>query len=86
VSFVAEKSDIVFLRVPSPVTETSITSPGFKNTGGFFPMPTPAGVPVARTSPGCKVWPSESALIRKGMENMRSPVVAFCRSWPFTCV
>ena len=36
----------------SIVTLTS--SPGCKNFGGCNPAPTPAGVPVAMISPGCK--------------------------------
>lgn len=41
-------------------------------------------VPVARTSPGIRVWPSDIVLIKKVIEKMRSSVVASCRSSPFT--
>jgi hypothetical protein len=34
-------------------------------------------VPVASTSPGIKVWPSDIVLIKKGIEKIRSSVVAF---------
>ena len=38
----------------------STTSPGFKYTGGFIPIPTPPGVPVETTSPGHKVMNRET--------------------------
>ena len=34
---------------------SSITSPAFRNVGGFIPMPTPGGVPVEMMSPGCRL-------------------------------
>jgi len=40
---------------PNPSIPNSTTSPARKNCGGFFPMPTPGGVPVEITSPGCSV-------------------------------
>ena len=40
---------------PRPSTPSSMTSPGFTNTGGFMPRPTPAGVPVMTMSPGSSV-------------------------------
>jgi hypothetical protein len=43
-------------------------------------------VPVAMTSPGCSVWPSEIVLISVGIEKIKSSVVASCRSSPLTCV
>ena len=32
-----------------------MTSPAFRNSGGFFPRPTPGGVPVVMMSPGSKI-------------------------------
>lgn len=84
VKLVADCSEILFFNVPRPVMDTSIVSPDFRNTGGLFPMPTPAGVPVAITSPGLMVMPSEIVWMRKGTEKMRSSIVAFCLSSPFT--
>ena len=49
-------------------------------------MPTPAGVPVEITSPGCSIKPAEMVSIRVGMSKMRSPVLADCRNSPFTNV
>jgi len=43
-------------------------------------------VPVASTSPGISVCPSDIVLIKCGMEKMRSLVVESCRSSPLTCV
>src|SRR5262249_18408394 len=43
--------------VPSFSIFTSKTSPGLSNTGGSRKMPTPSGVPLAITSPGCSVIP-----------------------------
>ena len=46
------------------------TSPFFRNFGGLKPMPTPAGVPVAMTSPGSSVMASLIASIRVGMSTV----------------
>lgn len=43
-------------------------------------------VPVASTSPGINVWPSDMVLIKKGIEKIRSSVVASCRNSPLTRV
>ena len=41
---------------PSPSTPRRTVWPAFRNTGdGLMPMPTPGGVPVVITSPGCSV-------------------------------
>ena len=37
-----------------PIIDNLILSPGLRKTGGFIPIPTPAGVPVVTISPGCK--------------------------------
>ena len=42
-----------------PEISTSSTSPGFIHSGGLRRWPTPSGVPVAMTSPGCSVVKSE---------------------------
>src|SRR5690606_5634799 len=41
--------------LPGPSIPNSMTSPAFRYTGGFMPMPTPGGVPVEMMSPGCSV-------------------------------
>jgi len=46
-------------------------------------MPTPAGVPVAITSPGYSVMPREMVSISVGMSKIRSVVRASWRSSPF---
>ena len=46
-------------RVPIPSTPHSITSPGHIHSCGSRPAPTPAGVPVAMTSPGSSVMPCD---------------------------
>jgi LacI family transcriptional regulator len=51
----AVQARAVWRWVPRPSIPSSITSPGFKYTGGFWPRPTPAGVPVEMTSPGRRV-------------------------------
>src|SRR5882757_5793970 len=38
-------------RTPSSLISTSISSPGWRKTGGSRVAPTPSGVPVAITSP-----------------------------------
>src|SRR6185312_4624637 len=40
---------------PRPAMPSSITSPGLRYTGGFWPRPTPGGVPVEITSPASSV-------------------------------
>src|SRR6185437_8002130 len=44
---------------PRPSMPSVTTSPTLRNFGGFMPMPTPGGVPVAITSPGISVIISE---------------------------
>ena len=40
---------------PKHSIPSSTTSPAFRYCGGFIPSPTPGGVPVETTSPGCRV-------------------------------
>ncbi len=40
---------------PRPSIPSSTTSPGLRYCGGFCPIPTPGGVPVEITSPGCRL-------------------------------
>ena len=49
-------------------------------------MPTPAGVPVAMTSPGSSSTEDEMVSISVGMEKIRSATGAACRSSPLTVV
>ena len=44
-----------FVSVPIPSYVQTDTSPGLKKIGGFLAEPTPAGLPVAITSPGRSV-------------------------------
>ncbi|KAK5637416.1 hypothetical protein RRF57_013128 [Xylaria bambusicola] len=80
------RREILFRSVLRPVTEMDISSPALRKTGGCFPMPTPAGVPVASTSPGCSVWPCEMTARSCGIGKIRSNVVASWRGSPFTRV
>ena len=48
----AHPATIGVRSTPMPSPSISTTSPAFMNTGGFWKMPTPAGVPVETMSPG----------------------------------
>ena len=48
------------------------SSPSPRNTGGFRPPPTPAGVPVMMTVPLGKVVPDETKLTISATEKIRS--------------
>ena len=61
------------------------TSSG-EERGGSWPMPTPAGVPVRITSPGCSVHVSEMNSISSGTEKIRLEVLESWRSSPLTHV
>ena len=86
IGFTAPLAATLFFNVPSPVTDIEISSPGWRKTGGVLPMPTPAGVPVATTSPGCRVWPADRVAMSSGMEKMGSAVDEDCSSLPLTWV
>lgn len=51
---------------------TENVSPCLRVTFGFLPTPTPAGVPVMMTVPGCRVVPCERKLTSSGTLKMRS--------------
>lgn len=55
----ARQATTRWVWVPSPSIPSRMTSPPFKNTLGFCPMPTPGGVPVVMTSPGISVMKVE---------------------------
>ena len=55
-----------------PSISMRTVSPALSQVGGSMPMPTPAGVPVAMTSPGYSVMPREIVSIRVGMSKIRS--------------
>ena len=55
-------STILVRSTPIAEISTSSTSPGFIQSGGLRLWPTPSGVPVAMTSPGCSVVKSEQKL------------------------
>ena len=64
----------VFFKVPMGSIVISTVSPFLRNLGGLKPIPTPCGVPVAITSPGRRVIPSDNSAISLGMEKIRSCV------------
>src|SRR5580692_10108073 len=80
----ARSSRNSFSSTPIRSTSMRATSPGTRYLGGEKPMPTPAGVPVAMTSPGRSVTPAEMVAMIVGTSKMRSRVLAFCRSSPLT--
>lgn len=45
---------------PRPSMPSVMTSPAFKNRGGFMPRPTPGGVPVVMTSPASSTMNCET--------------------------
>ena len=57
-----------FTSWPSPSISLTITSPGFRYSGGLRYMPTPPGVPVKMTSPGRRVMPLKEG---EGSESWR---------------
>src|SRR5688572_21388804 len=75
-----------FSSTPMPSISRRTRSPRFRYFGGLKPMPTPTGVPVAMTSPGCSVMPCEMHSISAGTSKIRSRVCASWRFSPFTNV
>lgn len=73
--------EIVVRRVPTPVTSTLTTSPGFRYSGGVRLCPTPEGVPVRITSPVLSSVNSEIVAISVGMEKISRSIVD---SWTFS--
>src|SRR6185436_661196 len=71
---------------PTLLISTSQTSPGFMNSGGLRAAPTPPGVPVTITSPGCSVVKIEMYSISDGMSVIIMSIVVRCFSTPFTLV
>src|SRR6185437_495987 len=69
--------------VPMPVISTSIVSPGFIHSGGFWYAPTPPVVPVTITSPASSRMKVEQYSINVGISKHRSSRVACCCSLPF---
>ena len=56
-----------------PPISMRTTSPPLRYFGGSKPTPTPAGVPVAITSPGCSVMPADSVSMILGMSKINKP-------------
>src|ERR1043165_7550981 len=71
-------------RTPIPSTSASITSPDFKNSGGFLAKPTPSGVPVATIVPAGTVMPFETHSITESTGGIMSRVLPSCLVSPFT--
>ena len=69
--------------MPMPVISTSTVSPGFIQTGGFRPAPTPPGVPVTMTSPGSSCVQVEQYSMSCGTSKHSSPTLSFCMTAPF---
>ena len=63
---------------------TSITSPGLRYTGGFRAKPTPAGVPVAMTSPGSSVMLLVMNSMSSGTRKIRWAVLESCITVPLS--
>jgi len=63
---------IVDWSLPIGAMVTSTTSPACNHTGGFIPNAVPDGVPVAMTSPGCRVIPSVMNSTSSGMGKIMS--------------
>src|SRR5215211_5903100 len=59
-------------------------SPPLPCTTGTVMRPTPSGVPVAMTSPGCRVDTEEASATMLGMSTIRSRVLACWRSSSLT--
>src|SRR5579863_3080384 len=72
--------------VPTPSIVISITSPGWSQTGGLRAKPTPAGVPVAMTSPGLRVVNEEKNSTLLGTSTSICEVRADCMTWPLSTV
>src|ERR1700730_5087575 len=77
---------IVDRSVPIRLIVTSTTSPTCNQIGGFMPIAVPDGVPVAMTSPGCRVIPWVMNSISCGMGKIMSDTGALWRSSPLTWV
>ena len=60
-----------------------MVSPAFIHTGGLRAWPTPAGVPITRTSPGSSVSTSASSAIVSATLKIMSLVFASCITCPF---
>ena len=73
-----------FSSTPMPSISMRTVSPAFRYCGGFMPMPTPAGVPLAIKSPGCKVMPREMVSISVGIPKIKFAVLASCHKSPLT--
>jgi hypothetical protein len=62
-----------------------MTSPGLRKMGfGFFPRPTPGGVPVVMMSPGSKVIIRLTWLMRAAQLKIMVRVLPVCMRSPFT--
>src|SRR3984957_821689 len=79
-----ERSTISFSSTPMPPISMRTTSPPLRYFGGSKPTPTPAGVPVAITSPGCSVIPADNVSMILGMSKINKRVFELCRSSPLT--
>ena len=51
----AHAATVTWVCSPRPSMPSRMVWPGRRYTGGFWPMPTPGGVPVEITSPGCRL-------------------------------
>lgn len=64
----------------------STRSPSCKKVGGFIPLPTPLGVPVAIISPGTSVCPFDKLEIISVKLKINFSVESDCLNSPFTFV
>src|SRR5256885_1719693 len=72
--------------MPMRSISSSTTSPGFSHSGGVRPIPTPSGVPVKMTSPGCRVRPADSSAMIRATGKTMCFVLESCFTAPFTRV
>ena len=68
--------------LPTRAISISTVSPGWRNTGGLRPMPTPGGVPVKIRSPGFRVQTLEMYAISVGQREDPLPGVGLLHHGP----
>src|SRR4029078_7584475 len=74
------------VKVPMPSISIVTTSPGFRNSGGLRPAPTPSGVPLEITSPGYSVNVDVRKRTMCASSQIRFFVLPSCFTTPLTFV
>ena len=75
-----------FFKTPTPWTVTSHVSPRLRKPFGSIPAPTPAGVPVAMTSPARSDIARFTTRSSAGTSNSIKDVSLRCLKSPFTAI